>query len=102
MVVMRGGRRDEVTDPIPAIIHCPYCHTRHYDVGEWETRPHHKHLCLNPDCGKLFRIEPYCWGATDEHLADIGARCVHKTRKDAKCLDCGADLTNVDWKSVNS
>lgn len=41
----------------PAAMHCPWCGFRHLDVGEWETRPHHKHLCLNPACNKLFRIE---------------------------------------------
>ncbi len=56
----------EVKTPAPAIIHCPYCHFRHVDAGEWKTRPHHKHLCLN--CQKLFRIEPYCYGAPEEEF----------------------------------
>lgn len=54
--------------PQPAAICCPWCFTRHIDVGEWETRPHHKHLCLT--CKKLFRVEgengEYFYGIPDE------------------------------------
>ena len=53
--------------PRPARMFCPFCGTQHFDIGEWKTRPHHRHLCLNPQCGKLFRLEgdggEYFYGA---------------------------------------
>lgn len=48
--------------PFPCTLYCPFCWTLHVDEGEWATRPHHKHLCQNPKCGKLWRVEPYCYG----------------------------------------
>lgn len=61
--------------PRPAHIRCPWCDTRHLDVGEWETRPHHKHKCAA--CGKLFRVEgehgEYFYGTRDDdHYAGAG------------------------------
>ena len=57
--------REEVTTPaevpVPAILHCPYCGKRHFDVDEWKERPHHTHLCLY--CQKMWRVAPYCYGA---------------------------------------
>ena len=46
--------------PIPCTMYCPFCGALHVDEGEWATRPHHKHLCQH--CGKLWRVEPYCYG----------------------------------------
>jgi hypothetical protein len=59
--------------PEPAVIFCPYCGTRHVDEGEWETKPHHKHLCSNRQCGKLFRYE----GADGEYFYGVNGvpRC---------------------------
>jgi hypothetical protein len=58
--------------PKPAVMHCPFCGVRHVDEGEWETRPHHKHLCLG--CGKLFRFEgdagEYFYGVTSVDVVD--------------------------------
>lgn len=39
------------------VMHCPKCWTLHLDVGEWRDRPHKTHLCLNEECGHLWR--PY-------------------------------------------
>jgi hypothetical protein len=41
-------------------MHCPCCHARHIDAGEWAIRPHHKHLCAT--CGHVWRVEPYTFG----------------------------------------
>ncbi len=53
--------------PRPARTHCPWCGAQHFDIDGWETRPHHKHLCSDPKCGKLFRVEgehgEYFYGA---------------------------------------
>ena len=46
--------------PRPALLFCPFCRAQHIDVGEWATRPHHKHLCAV--CGEVWRVEPYCYG----------------------------------------
>jgi len=40
--------------PIPMILQCPMCHTRHIDEGAFATKPHHTHSCQN--CGLSFRI----------------------------------------------
>lgn len=36
-------------EPIPMILFCPICQTRHIDEGEWGTadRAHRKHLCAH-------------------------------------------------------
>lgn len=52
--------------PQPARMPCPYCGIDHIDADDWETRPHHKHLCLH--CGKLFRFE----GADGEYFYGVG------------------------------
>lgn len=39
--------------PIPMLLACPVCHTRHVDEGEWSTRPHRTHLCGR--CGATWR-----------------------------------------------
>jgi len=39
--------------PIPMILFCPMCHTRHVDKGDFATRPHHTHACQN--CGLTWR-----------------------------------------------
>lgn len=46
--------------PVPMLLHCPMCHTRHIDEGEFATRPHHTHACqgfmpLKPGQTKLQR-----------------------------------------------
>lgn len=39
--------------PVPLILHCPDCRTRHVDEGEWADRVHHTHSCQN--CGLTWR-----------------------------------------------
>ena len=33
------------TEPIPMILHCPECHNRHIDEGEFATKVHNTHAC---------------------------------------------------------
>lgn len=47
-------KRDSSTPPpIPMILNCAYCGTRHIDADEWATRPHRSHLCAH--CGRIWR-----------------------------------------------
>lgn len=39
--------------PIPMLLWCPECGTRHVDHGEFATKPHHTHACQN--CGMVWR-----------------------------------------------
>lgn len=40
-------------EPIPMVLHCPECLTRHVDVGEFATKVHHTHSCQ--ECGLTWR-----------------------------------------------
>ncbi len=44
--------------PVELILFCPACAERHYDEGEFATKPHHTHACQC--CGFVWRpaIEP--------------------------------------------
>ncbi len=42
-----------VDTPIPMILHCPECRTRHIDEGEFATRSHATHACQG--CGLVWR-----------------------------------------------
>lgn len=48
---------------IMAILHCPSCARRHYDEGEWRTRPHRRHQCAH--CRFRWLVVPLCIGAHD-------------------------------------
>lgn len=50
----RKWNRKERRDPIPMLIWCPECVTRHIDKGEFATEPHHTHACQH--CGNVFRV----------------------------------------------
>lgn len=39
----------------PLHIDCPNCGETHIDEGEWRTRPHETHLCL--ECGFKFKVD---------------------------------------------
>jgi len=39
--------------PIPMLLHCPECGTRHIDEGEFATKNHHTHACQ--ECGFVWR-----------------------------------------------
>jgi hypothetical protein len=41
--------------PVPMLLHCPMCHMRHIDEGEFATKHHHTHACQNPKCGHVWR-----------------------------------------------
>lgn len=43
--------RDGMT--VPMILHCPMCHERHYDEGEFAHKAHHTHACQG--CGHVWR-----------------------------------------------
>lgn len=45
--------------PLPMLLSCPACGFPHHDTGEWATRPHKTHLCLNPKCGKTWQPEEF-------------------------------------------
>jgi len=42
-----------MNEPIPMLLWCPLCHTRHLDEGEFATKPHHSHSCQK--CGLTWR-----------------------------------------------
>jgi hypothetical protein len=39
--------------PVPMILTCPSCNTRHFDEGEFATKTHHTHACQT--CGMVWR-----------------------------------------------
>jgi hypothetical protein len=41
--------------PIPMLLWCPACGTRHIDKGDFATKPHHTHACQNDHCGLVWR-----------------------------------------------
>lgn len=50
----------QAVEPVEIMIHCPVCHTKHVDVGEFKTKLHHTHACqgLLEDgslCGNVWR-----------------------------------------------
>lgn len=49
---------------------CPQCRLVHLDIGEWEDRPHRKHLCA--ECGHLWIVEGVA-GPTRGKLGHHGA-----------------------------
>jgi DNA-directed RNA polymerase alpha subunit len=42
-----------VVEPIPMLLWCPECKTRHIDDGIFATKSHHTHACQN--CGHVWR-----------------------------------------------
>jgi len=44
-----------MTEPIPMLLFCPMCNTRHVDEGDFATKPHHTHACQNLQCGMVWR-----------------------------------------------
>lgn len=39
--------------PVPMLLRCPSCNERHFDEGEFATKPHHMHACQI--CGEVWR-----------------------------------------------
>jgi len=60
-----GIAHDDPTEGVPryCLLFCPWCNAQHFDEGEWLERPHHEHRCAT--CGKLWRVEPFCFGVGD-------------------------------------
>jgi hypothetical protein len=48
---------------------CPDCHKQHIDEGEWATRLHHTHRCVDDaagtGCGHEWRLNDYAFGAPE-------------------------------------
>lgn len=42
-----------MSESVPMLLWCPFCHERHIDEGEWATRLHHTHACQH--CGGVWR-----------------------------------------------
>jgi len=57
-------------EPVPMLLHCPMCHTKHIDEGEFATRPHHTHACQG-----FVRDDGY-----DEKYGKVSRRCGHVWR----------------------
>jgi hypothetical protein len=55
-------------EPIPSTILCPACNKLHVDEGEFATRPHHTHRCVDDaagnGCGHEWRLEELLVGVT--------------------------------------
>jgi hypothetical protein len=47
------GIPEEQPTPIPMLIWCPFCTTRHIDEGKFATHHHHTHACQK--CGAVWR-----------------------------------------------
>jgi hypothetical protein len=91
-----AARPVALREPQPAVIFCPYCGARHVDKDEWQTRPHHKHLCAG--CGKLFRYQgadgeyfygapgaPKCGLCADRHVIDTGVEGGYVLSEPCEC-----------------
>lgn len=49
----RAATSSPAAAPVPMVLHCPECRTRHVDVGEFATKVHHTHSCQG--CGLTWR-----------------------------------------------
>lgn len=49
----------QLEQPIPMVLYCPTCLLQHVDEGEWETRLHRRHMCVNnrlgEGCGRIWK-----------------------------------------------
>lgn len=54
-VSMIGETMLTATEPVPMLLWCPMCRTRHVDVGKYAIEAHHGHACQNPECGFVWR-----------------------------------------------
>jgi hypothetical protein len=50
---LSGTRQNPAQPPIAMLLHCPMCSERHFDEGEFATKPHHTHACQV--CGHVWR-----------------------------------------------
>jgi rubredoxin len=51
-ILARLARQPQAAS-LPLILHCPLCHARHIDEGEFATKAHHTHACQS--CGHVWR-----------------------------------------------
>jgi len=85
------------TPPVPMLLWCPSCGERHYDEGEFATKPHHTHACQH--CGMVWRpaLVPtagvkFLPGFKNEELfknEEPRAEVKPPTAAPAKCSYCG-------------
>jgi len=64
---MVGSKMDQRPDGLQEPLACPACGKRHIDEGEWATRPHHTHRCVDDEagrgCGHEWRLDHIIFGA---------------------------------------
>jgi rubredoxin len=46
-------RLRELQEPVPMLLWCPDCQSRHIDEGKFAAQPHHTHACQS--CGHVWR-----------------------------------------------
>jgi len=51
---------NQVPEPIPMILFCPICHSRHIDDGEFASRPHKTHSCQSCGLNWMPALVPTC------------------------------------------
>lgn len=70
----------EAVRPQELILYCPGCSKQHVDLGEWATKPHLTHLCVNdergPGCGLRWSVEPFVVGVLSLGAAEADAEAV--------------------------
>ncbi len=58
-----------MSKPVAAVLFCPSCGKLHLDEGEWTTRPHRTHRCVDDaagfGCAHEWRIERYVFGVRE-------------------------------------
>ena len=54
------GKVEIVSRARVIMLFCPWCGTRHEDLDEWASKPHHTHLCSA--CDKTWRLDEYVYG----------------------------------------
>ncbi len=83
------GRIKELEQPIPMVLHCPQCNTRHIDPVE--LKPHKTHACQ--DCGTLFTPSlihttgiKFLPGCKNEYEKESPVKILKKIIEDANTL----------------
>ena len=72
--------------PIALRLFCPECGFQHIDEGEWATRPHRTHLCLN--CGIEWRVSPDFTVGVRDHSAARKAEARIRELEAVLCDHC--------------
>lgn len=74
--------------PIPMILSCPKCATKHVDTGEWATRPHRTHRCE----GCLFEWRP-------TNVPTVGVRELPDEGNDDLLESLAGVLADASWNA---